>query len=471
MRPAPLLAALLFTAAPTSAAPWVEAGSEQLRQDVDRLAAAGAIRGPINAWPLPAAQLCKIGEVDAALADAARRIAAACAADGPRLTSYVTSEPALIRGFGTTARGEGDIAASASKDFGRINLRFGAGMRDGKAHLEPTLLTLDYGGWAIYGGFVDHWWGPGRENALLLSTNARPTPQIGFRRTAPAPIDLPVLRALGPVSVEVFAGLLTGDRRDYKNTALVAMRAAFAPAPGLEIGLNRALQLCGQNRPCDLNMLADAIIAFGDRDNSGTPNEPGNQLAGGDVSYRTMIGPVAAQVYAEIEGEDENNVIVEQFGRVAGFALTGPAGEDGASWSLHGEAADTLATKLFGGGKRYPGSFYNHSIYTDGYRYRGRSLGSSLDGDGRMWALAGSYTDADDRRVYATWRKVELNRSGTARNPITLVPAEFHLLTAGVELPAATGRLRLEGRLADRDAGARPLVPGAAVELSFTLAR
>lgn len=217
-------------------------------------------------------------------------------------------------------------------------------------------------------------------------------------------------------------------------------------------------------------MLLDAVIAFGNRDNSGTPHEPGNQLAGGDISYRTMIGPVTAQVHAEIEGEDENNVIVEQFGRVAGFAFHGPAGDGRGSWSVQGEAADTFATRLLGG-KSYPGSFYNHSIYTDGYRHRGRSLGSSFDGDGRMYALSGTYTDSADRRFYLSWRDVTLNRSGSLRNALTPRPAHFDQLTAGLEVPAAHGTLRVETQLAARDAQAATLVPAAAVELSFSLRR
>src|SRR3546814_5985348 len=46
----------------------------------------------------------------------------------------------------------------------------------------------------------------------------------------------------------MFVGDL-GNRRDFDNTKVIAMRFDFAPAPGLEIGLNRALQLCGDNRP------------------------------------------------------------------------------------------------------------------------------------------------------------------------------------------------------------------------------
>lgn len=470
-----LLLSLLAAAAPVVAAPWLAPGDAALRRDVERLAAAGLIAGPVNAWPLPVAQLCADGRRPAApaLAAAARRVEAACAAarrDGVAADLGVATSPALIRGFADAPRADSEASVALSRRIGRLHLSVGLGQRDGRLNADRSFAALDLGGWALYGGYVDHWWGPGRENALLLSTNAPPFPKLGLRRTTPAPIDLPVLRALGPVGVEMFAGVLTETRDDFDHPALIGMRVAVAPAPGLEIGLNRALQLCGAGRPCSLGLIVDGLIGLGNRDNSGTPDEPGNQLAGFDISYRRQIGAVTAHAYLEMEGEDENNLLVEQFGRLAGIELGGVASADGARWTLHAEAVDTLAVKLFGG-KDYPGSFYNHHLYSDGYRYRGRALGSSLDGDGRLLAVAGSLTDADDRRVDAGWRAVDLNRSGTASHPLARVPLSFDQLAGGIELPAAAGRLRVEARIADGSAVTTGVVPRAQVELSFRISR
>src|SRR3546814_20348711 len=124
----------------------------------------------------------------------------------------------------------------------------------------------------------------------LFSTSARPFPKIGFKRLAAHPIDFPVLRWLGPWRFDMFVGDL-GNRRDFDNTKVIAMRFDFAPAPGLEIGLNRALQLCGDNRPCGFNTIGQALTGFGNAANTGTPNEPGNQHAGSDLSYPTHQRP------------------------------------------------------------------------------------------------------------------------------------------------------------------------------------
>src|SRR3546814_7216771 len=87
-----------------------------------------------------------------------------------------------------------------------------------------------------------HWWGPGNSGSLLFSTSARPFPKIGFKRLAAHPIDFPVLRWLGPWRFDMFVGDL-GNRRDFDNTKVIAMRFDFAPAPGLEIGDRKSTRL------------------------------------------------------------------------------------------------------------------------------------------------------------------------------------------------------------------------------------
>lgn len=461
----------------TTAAPWLEAGSRQLRQDAELLAATGLIGGPVNAWPMPAAQLCRSAAVDARpeVAAAQRRVRAACVAaatGGIEVTTALTNDPALIRDFSGGAREPVDLAGRWIGTVGRLHLSLGAGYRGGQSgadlHLEPSYAALDLGGWALYGGYVEHWWGPGNEQALLFSNNARPFPKLGIRRLTPTPIDLPLLRYLGPVAAEAFVGVLTESRSDFDNPAMAGMRLAFRPLPGLEIGLNRALQLCGRGRPCDAGTILDALVAFGNRDNSGTPNEPGNQLAGFDLTLTRRIGRVTARLYVEAEGEDENHFIVEQYGRLAGVDLAGPIGRDGATWSLRAEYANTLASKLFGTGRGYAGSFYNHFIYSDGYRYRGQAIGSSLDTDGRMLTFAGALTDARDRRFYTSWRLTALNRTDRPGHVLAPARESLNLMTVGAELPVGQGGIRLEARVSDDELGRAGRLPVAGqIELGW----
>lgn len=458
-----LLVASTFGAGAAQASPWAEAGDRQLRQDIELLKAAGIIRGPINSWPLPWAQIAAtLDHVDAALpphiAAAARRVQAlsdrALRRSRYEVRAAVTNKPALIRDFGSTAREDVDVAVRAEHDFGRLSIGYGVGYRKGQVgddiHFEPSYIAYALGNWALYGGFVETWWGPGRDGALLFSNSTRPFPKIGIKRLSPEPIDFPVLRWLGPWRFDIFAGLLNEKRSDFNNPAVVGMRFAFEPAHGLEIGLNRALQLCGKGRPCDIGTITDALIGVGDADNTGTPDEPGNQLAGFDISYTRMIGSVTAQAYLEAEAEDEDNFLIDQFGRQFGVALSGPVGDQGASWQVYGEYSDTLAIKLFGS-TRYPGSFYNNSIYTAGFTYRDRPIGHSIDGDSEIWSVGVAYTDARSRRFYASLRAADLNRTETPRHRLTLNRETINIATLGVEWPTQFGDIRVEGRIQDDD--------------------
>lgn len=68
---------------------------------------------------------------------------------------------------------------------------------------------------------------------------------------------------------------------------------------------------------------------------------------------------------------------------LAGAEIWGAWGWQGASWRLHAEYADTAVDSFFGSQPSFD-TAYTHHIYTDGYTYRGRIIGHSLGGDGRM---------------------------------------------------------------------------------------
>lgn len=462
-----MMSVAIATAGAAQAGPWIEAGDRQARSDVELLAAAGVIRGPVNSWPLPWAQIADAIEsansLPPHLAAAARRLGVLSARAEQRTRyearAFATNEPALVRDFGATAREEGDVSVRAEHDFGALSISYGVGWRDGQhgndVHFEPSQAALALGNWALYGGYVDTWWGPGNDGALLFSSNARPFPKIGIKRLSPEPFNFPVLSLLGPWRFDMFAGLLNEERSDFSNPAVIGMRFSFMPVQGLEIGLNRAIQLCGRNRPCSAGTIKDALIGFGDADNTGTLNEPGNQLAGFDISYTRMLGQVAAKLYMEAEAEDEDNVLIDQFGRLAGLTLSGPFGQNGTTWSLGVEFADTLAIKAFGN-RRYPGSFYRNFIYTQGFSYRREVIGHSIEGDSKMLSVSASVTDAINRRFYGSLRSVELNRTGSGLNFVSATPEKVNIATLGTEWPTAVGDIRLEARLQDD----RPNTPG-----------
>lgn len=453
-----LASLLLTTATPVFASPWIEAGDVQVREDIERLKAARIITGPINAWPLPWAVMSDLAlaaedralppEVQAAAQRLSRVADIADQGSGGEAQIMVTNRAALIRDFGAGAREDFDGMVRVTQTVGNVYVSASAGYRHNQLgkdyHFDNSYAALKMGNWAFYGGYMTHWWGPGNTGALLFSNSARPMPSLGFKRLEAHPIDLPVLRWLGPWRFDVFVAD-QGKRRDYNNAKVIGMRFNFEPAPGLEIGLNRALQLCGKNRPCGLKTIGKALTGLGDADNTGTPDEPGNQLAGFDVSYTTRIGPVTARFYGEVEAEDEDNFLIDKFARMAGMKFSGPLGGNGSSWELGGEWADTYAWEL-DTGKRYPGVMYRNFIYWDGFTNRDRPIGHSMDGDSKLLSIDGAITDVHNRRYYGSFRRLNLNITGLPRYRISTNPENISIATVGVQWPTVYGDLRLESR-------------------------
>ncbi|WP_419814793.1 capsule assembly Wzi family protein [Glacieibacterium sp.] len=462
-----LCASLLLIGAGAGASPWAEVGDRQLRQDVEMLKAAGVIRGPINSWPLPWAQIdngiAAFGDrpLPPHLAAALRRVEALSDLAQQRtvyeIRANATNDTQLVRDFGGGAREKADVSVRASHDLGSVYVSYGIGYRNGERgkdfNFEPSYIAVKLGNWALYGGYVEQWYGPGHDGALLFSNSARPFPKIGFKRLSPGPINLPVLRWLGPIRFEAFGGVLT-EKRDFDNPAVIGMKLGFEPIRGLEIGLNRALQLCGANRPCKPKTIGKALIGFGNEDNTGTFNEPGNQIAGFDISFTRNIMGVTTQLYFEGEAEDEDNFIIEQYARLGGLALSGALGKNGASWSANFEYTDTLGSKLFGG-RKYPGSLYNQFIYVDGFTYKRLPIGYSLDSDSRNFTVSGAVNDTANRRWYGSVRSAKINLTevgpfyagGPLRNRISSNTETVQIATAGVELPTQYGDIKIEGRL------------------------
>src|SRR3546814_20219215 len=72
-------------------------------------------------------------------------------------------------------------------------------------------------------------------------------------------------------------------------------------------------------------------------------------------------------------------------------------GGGGASWELGGEWTDTYAWELTTG-DRQPGIVYRNFIYFDGFTYRDRPIGNSIDTDSELLSFDAAVTDTANRR-------------------------------------------------------------------------
>src|SRR5579871_5719722 len=261
------LAVTLYLTVPSFASPWAEVGDNQLRGDIEILAAAGVIDDVTTHWPLPWQSIVKnlrgnslAGQPASVRAAAARVLARARSENNPGLSASLeldaATTPSVVYGFDGMGRGDGQgqfvLDFNSQSTAARLALGgFTQNFRGNSAKLnqDQSYLAEKLGPVLFYGGYLSHWWGPGWISALSLSSNARPMPEIGLERLDTSASKWPVLRWFGPWQLEFFVGLLDGPRIQT-NTFYNALRFTINPAPGLEIGLARTEEFCGKGHPC-----------------------------------------------------------------------------------------------------------------------------------------------------------------------------------------------------------------------------
>ncbi len=438
------------------AEPWAEAGDLQLRSDIDLLAGAGVIDNITMQWPLPwAGVLYRLDDDDlsgqpAYIADAAARVRTRAQfethAGNPRLaiSTDLTTAPAVVRGFDALGRqkAQGQAIVDYVTDSTAIALHLGGRAARGSDRqaldADGSFIAQRLGNAMIYGGYVTHWWGPGWISALSLSNNARPVPQIGIARVDTAPFDTPWLSWLGPWQMEAFLGILDGPRI-ARHTIYDGFRFAFSPLPHLEIGLSRTDEMCGSGHPCK------PLVNYFNLSNQPNAQNNVNDEGTMDARYSGTIGSLAFELYAQAMNEDTNPFVHSGTSHLAGASLWSPI--SGGVARLTVEYASSLATNDLWGGDLQHGLSYNSFQYADGMRYRGRTLGFSLDSDSRLFSVQASFSDALQRSLTLTFHRADisdpLNRGG---NVVSASPVSLNLVEvrSSIPVPLSTRLIRFD---------------------------
>jgi len=81
-----------------------------------------------------------------------------------------------------------------------------------------------------------------------------------------------------------------------------------------------------------------------------------------------------------------------------------------------------------GEGSAVPNVAYEHSIFRTGYRYNGRALGYSGDGDTLSYSLGSTLIQSDGHSWNFSLRYMEINRLGEPNPRHTLTPTPQKLL-------------------------------------------
>ena len=433
-----LLPALgLLCSSQVLAGPTIAPGDIALRHDIQRLADAGVISGPVTSWPLAWGPiLFDISSFDDPadlprdVVDALARVRARAASETTvhevkwRSRAAAAAHPSRLRSFQDTPREDGELSAGLSWIGERFNVDLNATavadpLDNNEFRADGSQVGVVLGNFGLSVSTIDRWWGPGWDGSLILSNNARPIPAISIDRNFTDRFESKWLRWLGPWDLVVHFGQFEADRH-VPNARFFGMRFNFRPFTSLEIGLSRVAQWCGDGRPCGLDTFIDLLLGKDNRGDEGIglTNEPGNQLAGVDFRWANVAFGKPIAVYGQFIGEDEAGGFPSRYLGQLGIETSGMLGT---RWSYRwfGEFAGTScqfyeSTELFN-------CAYNHGIYETGYRYRGRAVGHAYDNDSRIVSSGLLLLDDQNTQWHALIRYGALNRGGPVdmRNSLT----------------------------------------------------
>jgi hypothetical protein len=410
---------------------FLSASDSRLRDDLSLLVDEGVVNLPVNEWPLARDDVAQaIAHIDisdlysSALRAALSRVVAATTvpenADGwsIREIRVTAGQPGLLRDDATLGRENAEFRTLGGAETDRYSITLAAAAvadaSDGQdIRFDGSDVTARWGNWLFSANQIDRWWGPGRDGSLILSNNARPMPALSLDRYRSLPVDLPVLRWLGPWRFSGFVALMENRRPDVDRPAFMGMRLSFKPAPIFEFGMSRTAQFCGKGRSCDLKTFGRMLIGQDNvgRRGLGNPNdEPGNQMAGFDMRVVSPFKSLPVAVHAQMIGEDNSSTgiperYLAQFGSEAWFLTSA-----GSTLRAHLEYANT-SCKWYSPSLE-PNCAYKQGVFSYGYRYRTRNIGHTTDRNSEAVSALVSLTVANGSRWSGLVRHGRLSAYG-----------------------------------------------------------
>jgi hypothetical protein len=204
--------------------------------------------------------------------------------------------------------------------------------------------------------------------------------------------------------------------------------------------------MCGSGHPCK------PLTGYFDPRNDPENTDIVNDQASIDIRYTGAVGNWNYAVYAQLMNEDTNPIVHSGTSHLYGGSFWHPIA--GGIGRLTLEYTDSVpSTDIFSGPAMH-GVAYNNWQYPDGMRYRGRSVGFSLDSDSRLVSVQAAFTDHANWSYTLTYHRARisdpLNFSG---NAITAQSVKMNLVQGRLSVPLAIEQralhLDLEVRLQD----------------------
>ncbi|WMS87273.1 capsule assembly Wzi family protein [Pleionea litopenaei] len=431
--------------------PFIKTDDAWLRADIETLANIGVIKSPVSTYPLTWGPILKdlsevkLNNISEQYHTTYFRVLRKGRSETGKNSNYseiranVSQENQMFRYFGDSARGERELSTRVtgmSNNFAwNLEVTLSPDSIDGDdKRFDGSYFSAIAGNWIFSIGQIEKWWGPGYQHSIIMSNNAKPTPAFMFQRNYSEPFETPLLSWMGPWTLTSFVGMLD-DSRVVNDAKLLGLSLSFKPLQSLEIGLRRTAQWGGDGRPENFDSFTDLLIGLDNCDEGNLTcddefSEPGNQLAGIDVTWRPLTS-IPGALYFQTVGEDEAGYMPSKKSWMYGASF--PLLFNDSPITVNFEVIDT-SVDGDGNDPSIPFTGYNvlyeHSIYSTGYRYRDRSIGSTLDNDSVGKHLSMIYESTDYGKFVIRLSNLNINqdnedRPGVGGNYVSSNELEF----------------------------------------------
>ncbi|RZQ54544.1 hypothetical protein C1E23_02615 [Pseudoalteromonas phenolica] len=289
--------------------PWIDAEQTQLKHSIDLLVSHKLIKRPVNQYPLlwrGLVQDMAAIDYDAipesaqfALAHVKHALNTAKQKQRSGIKAFYNQEPELGKGFG-----ERQGAKSGVKTFGQITSK----NVSSKVQVNYTDDALDkkyinhYGShvavlldnWSASLEQLNYWWGPGNEQALLLSNHAAPMKAVRLSRANTDYQGPSFLSFIGPWQITAIAAKQKPNLTSKKKGDFWGIRLSSMPLAGLEVAFSST---------------ASDFIFHSDEQQPELHTK--QRLTSLDAKYSSAIQSVPFAVYAELAGENDKGLLTD----------------------------------------------------------------------------------------------------------------------------------------------------------------
>ncbi|OUH91373.1 hypothetical protein AZ047_000076 [Klebsiella pneumoniae] len=261
----------------------------ELRNDLSWLSDRGVIHLSLSTWPLSQEEIIRAlkkakpsySSEQVVLARINQRLSSLKA--DFRVSGYTsTDKPGTPQGFGQSQPADSSLslAFNNSGEWWDVHLQGNVEGDERISNGSRFNANGAYGAvkfwnqWLSFGQ-MPQWWGPGYEGSLIRGDAARPMTGFLMQRAEQAAPETWWLHWIGPWQYQISASQMN-QYTAVPHTKIIGGRLTFSPFQSLELGASRIMQWGGEGRPQSFSSFWDG---FTGHDNTGTDNEPGNQLA------------------------------------------------------------------------------------------------------------------------------------------------------------------------------------------------